>query len=456
MSAALAETHSRRTSPSRRPPGRLVGGVLVVLLSLLLLGVLPPTAEAGEIIPLCSGSGCGWKVSEIPTNVSSQGIVLDDVFDIQNHVVAVGQEGTILLSGNNGESFIQIPSPPGTPDLNVLAEDKDGVLWAGGNDATLEISQDAGQSWTTVTATGLQGNISVLGFPSASFAYAATDHGLYFSNDGGTSWSLDSGLGDGWVRAAAFINATTGWVDFGLSPSVEFTTDGGRHWVVSDPPDAPYIATGLYALGGESAYYLSRDGALYNTINGTGWARDNSPLGQVEQSLDVVNRSSLWEVGLDGNIYYHPAGAGCWLQEPVPGVPDFYGVAFTDTNHGVVVGAGTAYYTSDGGTGITVNYTSPISIVGGGGNKLLPNLIPGDPDDQGPPGPCGTRPSYAPYILGTAVGIGLGVAVMVGLVAPQIQARRARAALPKVETEAVRQVEKKVRYRNRKKRYIRP
>lgn len=413
--------------------------------------LLPSPARAGEIIPLCSGSGCGWHEAVIPTNVESAQTPMGDVMLLPGDLaIAVGDGGTVLRSVDSGESFVQVDFPESAFGLSVLALDPFGQLWVGGQSATLGLSTDQGLAWSLVSETGLSGNITSLGFPSANFAFATTSTGFYLSSDDGQSWTLDTALGNGYGRTAAFYNADDGWVDFGLNPVVEYTSDGARTFTAGSPNDVPPLTAEFLPTGPSSTWYLGADGSVYSTSNGVSWKLSDHAIGEKAFGLAYVDGTDLWEVADQGNIFYSPDDGSCWLEQPVPIVPDFSSVAFSNANDGVIVGDGAALYTTDGGTGVASNYTYPSSIAPVGGS---PPTLKGYDSDDGPLPPCSTAPPYDYDLVGSAIGVGLGAALVTVLLSRRAERKNAPPPPPEAPAKASAHQRKRHRYRSRR-RYL--
>lgn len=423
---------------------------------LVMMTLLPPPATAAEAVPLCHPAQCGWKTAGMPENLTESETPVNALELYQGAIIGVGGNGTILRSTNLGRNFSWVDSPVLGTTLTTLTLNPYGQLIAGGRDGTLVESSNDGVTWDVLPSRGLQGNSTSLGFLTSTFGFDATDDGLYFSSDGGSTWVLDGSLGPGWARSAAFYNDQDGWVDFGVNPTVYYTQDGGASWTAGIFNDTPAIVSQFTPFGPSSAWGVDRDGSVFKTTNGLNWTRISVPIGQLASGLSVVNNTDIWESAAEGNVFYSPNGGSCWTEEPVPNIPDFDAVTFWNSKDGVIAGAGQIFYTTDAGIG-TMYALSPLSSLqpGRGLSSAVP--IPGDPDDYGPTGPCaGPPPNVAPYVLGTAMGIGIGAAILAAVRYPGRPQDQGEPAISEEEAHSrpVKRQGARVRYKSRR-RYIR-
>lgn len=434
----------------------------------MVLTAIPTPASAGESIPFCSLSlnHCGWLPATLPGNLSYEETELNSVLYVGSSILAAGGQGTILRSTNGGVSYSLVPSPVGDDDITTLTKDTYGQLWAVTVTGGFYVSTDGGLSWAASPSSGLTGNVSHVAFISSTFALATSDQGLFFSTDNGQQWTRDSALGPGWARAAACYDPEDCWVSFGneegIDIEVEYTNDGGRTWSMGNISDTPPAGAEFVPTGPTSAWFLGEDGSVYYTTNGLLWTVSDHPIGEKAYQLALVNNTYLWEVAQDGNIYYTPNAGGCWIEQPMPTneVPDLTAIAFRDNNHGVMLGSGTAFYTSNGGNGTTDSYSPLSSAVPGPtlGDSASPapaHGLWGYDSDDGPLPPCTSPPPYSIDVVATAVGVGIGAGIFVGIrMRTEERKFSGPPRAPEIEGKKVKQFEQKLRYKSARKRYV--
>jgi photosystem II stability/assembly factor-like uncharacterized protein len=184
------------------------------------------------------------------------------VLDIYN-IWAVTSGGYIYFSGDGGATWTAQESGV------ITAGDYYGISFANADDgfavAAADIiarTVDGGATWSAVTATGGAGDLLTVKTISQLRAWVGDDEGdLYFTKDGGTTWTSRSfsGSGSGEVRDIEFYNDYVGaLIHNSATPvgSVHVTIDGGYTWQAITTPTntglnsificSPYL---MYAVG---------------------------------------------------------------------------------------------------------------------------------------------------------------------------------------------------------------
>ncbi len=347
----MAVAHRRARSP------RALELAFSIALGLLLIAggeATLPAARAGSGVPFCGPSSCGWTGGIVPLNVTTSEVSLwAAAFWDAQIVVTVGNLGTILRSTNAGVSWTPVTDPAPAIDLNTIARDPGGTLWAAGGDATVLRSVDGGLTWSPASTTGLTGNVTDLAFPDSSaswFAYAATSSGLFLSRDRGQDWTEVATPVGKQLRSVAFFDPLHGWVEGGATPGqVFYTSDGGVDWTPGITGGQPTDSSALVATGPTQAWMLGVQDLFFETSDGTNWSVLQLASAQRSQALAVQGGQTGWAAAQDANLFYTTDGGGCWMEEGVPQIPEIYGFAFYNASTGVAVGDGVAWYTRDAG-----------------------------------------------------------------------------------------------------------
>jgi photosystem II stability/assembly factor-like uncharacterized protein len=342
---------------------------------------------------------CGWKPAQLPQVAVSGGYALWSAAYVDpTTVVAVGDLGTILRSTNSGVSWGFVRDPAPSQDLHVVVE-SDGTLWAAGTNAVYLESVDGGITWTNYSAAGLEGNVTVLSFLRGAdswFGYAGTTVGVFVTRDAGSTWTeLSTPVGSS-LNAVAFYDPDHGWVQGGggTAAGVYYTADGGNSWTHGSTGGQLPDSRSLVATGPTDATMLGVRDLIFQTSDGVNWSSQTlaidleTPESPLSPALAFVGTQYGWATEQEANIFYTSNGGGCWMEEGVPTVPFLYGFGFYNATNGVAVGPGVIWYTTNGG-------------VSGGDT---PGTIGGSY--------CNLGPLYVPEVLGSAVGIGVGAALL--------------------------------------------
>ena len=332
---------------------------------------LDPTNTSGQVVYAGTASGGVWKSVDGGANWTP---LTDHQASLAIGSIAVDATGQVIYAGT-GEGNISGDQQPGQ-----------GILK----------STDGGATWTLLgTAQFAGAHIGGLAIDSTTSGateriLAATDLGLYISNDAGSTWTLDSqpaglltGVGGATPSGALFEiyqdPAVAGkfWASAGDGCNTEqgailTSMDGGTTWAMSDAfPGA--TSRGRIALGigpGGVAYAAAGDCEANSKSNlieldktSTGGASWNAiPLGTTPGLVNYLGGQGTYDnvVRVDPTNPNNAIFGGSlsslattnggtsftdvvrWGQNPTSGVhPDAHAVAFT--------GAGSFYYGSDGG-----------------------------------------------------------------------------------------------------------
>ncbi|MBC8044412.1 MAG: T9SS type A sorting domain-containing protein, partial [Rhizobacter sp.] len=218
--------------------------------------------------------------------------------------VAVGIGGTILRSGNGGESWNAAASGS-SATLNGVAVADDFVLrGARKGDGTLSTegfgsavavgvggtilrSGDGGESWNAAFARAAKGNVAAstnaitsqnlnaVSFASQSIVVVTGDGGTILrSTDSGASWSI---IGSGTAKnltSVKMINASDGYIAGEIGTLLK-TTDGGETWNREGSPTTEDL-NAIAITGNGTAFSAGTASTVVKTETGTSAIVDNN------------------------------------------------------------------------------------------------------------------------------------------------------------------------------------
>ena len=235
-------------------------------------------------------------------------------------VTVVGLIGALTLTAcGNPTPVPRVATPTAGPPLTAMTEAA--PVWAAGWTEIVLNSTDGGASWSIkhrgVKLPNMLFGIAVQG----RHVFAAGQHLLCSSGDGGATWSTSTVAKTCHLTEVACSDARHAW-------AVGADSNGGDYHAVA---------------------FATSDG-------GRTWTRQSVPGVGGLASVSFVDARHGWAVGGDfdaqvGSIVVTTDGGAHWrLQERVDGT-DLHGVTFIDRRHGWAVGTsrGITLATSDGG-----------------------------------------------------------------------------------------------------------
>jgi len=196
----------------------------------------------------------------------------------------------------------------------------------------------------------------------------------------------------------AFADADHGWAvgynNVTNNAIVLRTTDAGAHWLnTSLPAWWAYQFGAVKALDTQKAWAVGSEGwpdslIEKTTTGGASWKDQASKTLQYLNAVDFINDQEGWVAGTD-NTLLHTTDAGAhWTTFGTPDITgtfageDYWGVEFTDAQHGWIVGGssvkeqGFLYQTSDAGANWTLISQST-------GRVIYSVCVPGGGSDYG-------------------------------------------------------------------------
>jgi photosystem II stability/assembly factor-like uncharacterized protein len=274
--------------------------------------VMVAVGNAGTVLRSGNG-GFDWT----PVNVGFNDKVLSAVEFAPNgtRVVIAGETGTLLVSNDAGQSFTRVGAPSPTINDIVGIGANNGVVLAGGFAGALLRSTDDGHTWAAVTSgTGQQIN-AIAPVPMSTTWVAVADGGVIRrSTDNGVTWSsVTSGTTQDLVDVH-FGTATAG-VAVGDNGTVLVTSDGGATWAAA--------ATGGFTgdlvsvrFGSPNVAIATGVGTLRTENGGASWSAIGGVIGDkvAWNGAQTVVVTSATSIQRSANL----GQAGSWAAATVP------------------------------------------------------------------------------------------------------------------------------------------
>lgn len=253
----------------------------------------------------------------------------DIVFQPPNRIVAVGSEGTVIISNNLGESWIEIKM--GTLIThNAVSFSNDSTLWMTGFRSKTFRSTNLGASWTEMNIGAASPNSTWdIFFLNSEKGWICGDSGkVYRTIDGGLTWQVRIIPGALSFRKIWFVSDIKGWV-VGNNGKVYRTNNGGQSWgLVNNTGFGSEEITSLYFFDANIGWMASKIGTIIQTTNGgTSWTRYNLPTPKPSfQSIVFRTATEGWAITgnslkpiktTDGGQSWSSPTTGFWFSDPI-------------------------------------------------------------------------------------------------------------------------------------------
>lgn len=250
-----------------------------------------------------------WEEQSILPNAN----FFNDVFVLDNnHCWVVGQGGIVMMSPNNGLTWLRL-SPQTTEHLNAVWFINDQNGWLCGNNGTFKYTINGGYYWQESSLT-TENDLKDIFFINENTGWVVGDNGLIYStNDGGITWeSQNSGTMHD-LFSVHFINENEGWTA-GYSGDILHTTNGGLSWTMQ-PQSVLDELFCIFFTDENHGWASGADGLLKTTDGGDTWETNQYQYGLGYRSVFFENASSgylIITVGTSGILYYTNDGGESW------------------------------------------------------------------------------------------------------------------------------------------------
>ena len=250
---------------------------------------------------------------------------LTSVFAVTRNLCFAAGEGVIVKTDNGGLAWrrVWVEPPPSAAELEKpKAERKPPITlydlhffdarrgWAAGSDGTVMYTGNEGESWERLK-TGIERSLFTLWFLSPNTGFAAGEDGqLYVTANGGRRWTPRAATGGGEaLRSLFFIDADYGWA-VGDGGTILRTTDAGLTWKEMRLGGALSLRD-VWFIDRMQGWLVGERGTLLHTWDGGGsWVSDRPPVQTDYGGLMFVGPGQGWAVGDRGVILHTRAEAG--------------------------------------------------------------------------------------------------------------------------------------------------
>lgn len=287
------------------------------------------STEAGDrLLRTTDGGETGSSVTP------STGRVLGAAFASANRAVAVGADGTTVVSDTAGVTFAPIGGRLVSGYFRLRAASSR-VAYASGRNGRIARTTDGGASWSSIGVSTADDIVDVA-FPTLQLGYTldATGTALRTTN-GGASWRiLDTGTE---TRPRAIVAPRPRLVLLVGPRGVRRSTDGGEQFsAVRSPAVRRTALSDAETVGGSIVAFGARN-LVVSDSGGARWTKLALPKGRGEiRDVDFTSSSSGYLLKKNGRLFFTSSRGKRWTESLSLGRGDVLSLAFGDRGHGFV------------------------------------------------------------------------------------------------------------------------
>jgi photosystem II stability/assembly factor-like uncharacterized protein len=257
-----------------------------------------------------------------------------------NVVFACGSYKTIIGTIDGGKKWSKYYSSDINHYLNGITIKND-EIWAVGQQGMIVYSKDNGNSWTEVN---IDGNwLSDITFISNGVGYIAGSYSgigaIFTSLNGGDNWTLMESFPNTWsMDKIKFSRDELGWA-IGYPETILRSTTNGRTWdVVVDT----VFGVSNIAVCGDSVWVTSGNKVLRTTDAGNTWESfkvfDYNTVIFSNCDIDFIDSKTGYVSTYDSRVYKSIDGGETWVEETFPNGLNSFAMDFVNEEVGWVFG----------------------------------------------------------------------------------------------------------------------
>ncbi|MFW9893694.1 MAG: WD40/YVTN/BNR-like repeat-containing protein [Candidatus Thorarchaeota archaeon] len=269
------------------------------------------TGTYGGIVFSTNDSGESWILQLNNTSPYHSQIDI-----LESQIIWITGQGSLFYSINGGETWNESMVVTESSGMSFVKFINDTHGWTA-TMGKLYMTVDGGSNWQIVSGWSFSGDVPRnMHFTSTMDIWTIGFFGIYYSSDGGVSWSQKHDEG-GW--ALSFIDDLEAWAvaDNMLAHMVD-----GQTWVEKTPPrDTPFSSSTPYltdvcfidANNGWIVGGITDDVHIIYTPNGgQDWYEQSTPTHLITRlmAVDFINITHGWAVASDGTIIRTQHGTG--------------------------------------------------------------------------------------------------------------------------------------------------
>jgi photosystem II stability/assembly factor-like uncharacterized protein len=254
--------------------------------------------DQGTIL-MSNDTGATWNIHQIPTISDFRAVC---IADSMTYYVAAGVQngrGQIYKTTDGGQQWdLLLDTLPVT--FHAIHFPTDSIGYVAGRLGKILKTTNAGQSWTPLV-TGNVANFVSIFFLNADTGYAGGEnYGLYKTTNGGISWSLVNSFPQNNCYSLTFLNDTLGWAG-SYSGKIFRTINGGLTWQ-QQLNQANFEEITQISFNSPTRGIAISDGYFYKTNNGTNWTATFAYAGMNMKCVALNSNSTIFIGGFGGGM----------------------------------------------------------------------------------------------------------------------------------------------------------
>lgn len=291
--------------------------------------------------PAAARSACPEPVPEsewsLVMPLARESLVLD-IAQVGETFVVVGDRGHVLISEDQGRSWIQKRTPTRVPLTGVWFHDRT-LGWAVGHDAVILRTEDGGETWCQVhSAPELERPLFDVWFSDAQNGFAVGAYGYFLrSSDGGLSWREEQLE----VLDAVGADNDEEFADDELAED-ELDDDGAwddEDWADDDSATADLHLNTINQDSNGRLFLAAEAGVVFRSDDaGHTWLALDPPYDGSFFGAVAPDDQSLLVFGLRGNMFRTWDAGATWRRVDLPVDSSLFGGARLPNGGVIVVG----------------------------------------------------------------------------------------------------------------------
>ena len=304
--------------------------------------------------------------------------------------------GNALRTVDGGQTWTSAPAELTNPDelIRDITFPNGGERgFAGTSSGKLLVSNDGGDSWSTVpqfASNQKAEDIEQITFSAdGTFGIAKVGVDLLTTSDRGTRWQRRKGpdsshiVGDYFIQVKAEPAPRGAWMVSYLGLIVR-TVDGGATWTEREDLESLQLTSLSFSPDGKHMWAASRKGVAHSSDGGSSWTMQHSSTVEMQDITFHRDGQRGWAVGAEGQGILTNDGGKTWQSMDTASAQDLHRIAFDQ----------------DGMTGVATGSKGTLLVSRNGGKSWRTASVPAVPQ---------SRLAIAPDLSHAAVATALGI-----------------------------------------------